>query len=66
MPKYEICLVSKEYRWVEIDADTENDARDKAWDMVACGYIGDTKFQDSETDVYCEGIVAEEIENENE
>ena len=66
MPKYEICMVSKEYRWVEIKADSENDAIDKAWDMVACGYTGDTKAQDTETDVYVEGIVEgylEEIKN---
>lgn len=59
MPKYEIAIVSKEYRWVEIEADSENDARDKAWDMVACGYTGDTKPHDCDTDVYCEGVVEE-------
>ena len=63
MPKYEICMVSKEYRWVEIEAESEDDAIGKAWDMVFCGYTGDTKAQDNETEIYVEGIVKKENEN---
>lgn len=65
MPKYEICMVSKEYRYVEIEADSENDAIGEAWDMVSCGYTGDTTAQDTETEIYVEGIVTNEKENEN-
>lgn len=54
--KYEVCIVSKEYRWVEIDALDQNDAVDKAWDKVASGFTCDVKAQDHDTDVYVEGL----------
>lgn len=60
LKKYEICIVSKEYRWVEIEAENEEDAKDKAWDKVACGFTGDTKPEDTETDLYVEGIINDE------
>ena len=59
MPKYEICIVSKEYRYVEIEADNENEAKDKAWDKVACGYTGDTKAEDCDTELYIERVFSE-------
>lgn len=63
MPKYEICMVSKHYRWIEVEADCQSDAIDKAWDRIFDGYIEDNEAQDSETDIYCEGIITEENEN---
>ena len=60
LKKYEICVVSKEYRWLEVEAETEVDAREKAWDKVACGFTGDTKPEDTETEIYVEGVVNDE------
>jgi len=54
--KYEVCIVSKEYRWIEIDALDQNDAVDKAWRELKSGLIWNIKPQDSETDVYVEGL----------
>ena len=54
--KYEVCIVSREYRWIEIDALDQNDAVDKAWDKVARGFTCDVKAQDRDTDVYVEGL----------
>lgn len=61
MKKYEICIVSKEYRYVEIEAETENDALDAAWDKIACGYAGDVKADDTDTEVYLEGEITDEV-----
>lgn len=58
--KYSICVVSKEYRWLEIEAETEEDAKDKAWDKIACGFTGDTKPEDTDTEIYMEGVVDDE------
>jgi hypothetical protein len=55
MKTYEVCIVSKEYRWVHIEAESESEAIDKAWDKVACGYTGDVKAEDYDTEVYLEG-----------
>ena len=57
MPKYEICVVSKEYRYVTVEAQTEEDAKDLVWDKIACGFTGDTKPEDSDTELYVEGLV---------
>jgi len=61
MPKYEVCIVSKEYRWIEVEADNESDAKDAAWDKVACGYTGDVKADDYDTEVQVEGLVDDEL-----
>jgi hypothetical protein len=63
MKKFEVCIVSKEYRWVEVEADDEAAAKDRAWDLISDGYVGDTPAQDSESDIYVEGEVKEENEN---
>lgn len=54
--KYEVCIVSKEYRWIEIEAMDQSDAIDKAWVKVENGFTCDTKPQDSDTDIYVEGL----------
>ena len=59
MKKFEVCIVSKEYRWIEVEANDEAEATDKAWDKVACGYTGDVKPEDTDTDIYVEGEVQE-------
>lgn len=61
MKKYEICVVSKEYRYLVVEAEDDIEARDKAWDKVAAGFTCDTKAQDYDTDLYVEGIVEEEV-----
>jgi hypothetical protein len=44
MKRFEVCILHKEYRWVEIEAEDELQARDLAWDKVACGYTGAYHF----------------------
>ena len=53
---YEVCIVSKEYRWVDIEAPNEESARDQAWEKVEYGYTGDTKADDYDTEVFIEGV----------
>lgn len=60
MPKYEVCIVSKEYRWIEVDAPDESKAKEITWDMVACGFTGDTKAHDYDTEVYVEELIEDE------
>ena len=62
MKKFEVCIVSKEYRYVEIEAEDDIRAIELAWDKVACGYTGDVKSDDSETEVYLEGELEKEEE----
>jgi hypothetical protein len=57
MKKFEVCIVSKEYRWVEIEAEDDVQAIELAWDKVACGFTGDVKANDYDTEVYLEGEV---------
>ena len=60
MKRYEICVVSKEYRYVEVEAEDESEAKDKVWDKVACGLTTDTKAQDYDTELYVEREVVDE------
>jgi len=60
MPKFEVCVVAKEYRWIQVEAEHPEDAKEKAWEEISFGLIGDTKADDSETDVYVEGLVEEQ------
>ena len=62
MKKYEICVVSKEYRYVTVEAETEEEAKDMVWDKIVCGFTGDTKPEDTDTDLYVEGVVTDEEE----
>jgi len=63
MPKYEICVVSKEYRYVTVEAETEEDAKDMVWDKIAYGFTGDTKPEDTDTELYLERELDEENED---
>ena len=60
MKKFEVCIVNKEYWWVEVEAEDEVAAKDRAWGLIDDGYTGDNPAQDSEVDVYVEGEVKEE------
>jgi hypothetical protein len=55
MKRYEICVVSKEYRYVEVEADDEEDARVKAWEQVES--VLNRKPADYDTELYVEGEV---------
>jgi hypothetical protein len=57
MPKYEICVVSKEYRYVDILADSEGEAKDQVWDQIET--ILNQKPKDYDTDLYVEGTEGE-------
>lgn len=59
MPKYEICIVSKEYRYIEVEANNESDAKDMAWEQVACGYTANTKPEDYDTEVFIDSLIEE-------
>lgn len=60
MKRFEVCILHKEYRWVEIEAEDELQAHDLAWDKVACGYTGDVKPEDTDTEIYIEGEVTDD------
>ena len=62
MPKYEICIVSKEYRYLTVEAEDEVAAKDLAWDKIACGYTCDTKAVDYDTELFLEGLIDDEEE----
>lgn len=57
MKTFEICIVSKEYRWVEVEAENAEAAQDQVWVMVGNGYTGDTKAEDYDTELFVEGEV---------
>ena len=54
MNTYDVVVVSKEYRTIEIDAENEEEAREKAWDTL--DNILNRKAEDYDTDVYVEGL----------
>ena len=52
MNKYVLCVVSKEYRWVEIEAEDDVQAIDMVWGDIENIMSG--KPEDYDTDVYVE------------
>jgi hypothetical protein len=60
MKRYEICVVSKEYRYVEVEADDEEDARDKAWNQIES--VLNRKPADYDMELYVQGEVKRERE----
>lgn len=55
MKKYEVCVVSKEYRWVTVDADDDIAAKDAVWAGIE--NILNRKPEDYDTDVYIEAEI---------
>ena len=55
-----ICVVSKEYRYVEIEAESKEDAIDKAWDDIE--NIMNRKAVDYDTDLYVDSVEEGSIE----
>jgi hypothetical protein len=58
MKKYEVCIIHREYRWVDIEAESEAQAKTKAWEMLCDGHLGEAHDADSEIRV--EGEITEE------
>ena len=52
MNRYGLCVVSKEYRWVEVEAEDDVQAIDKVWDGIES--ILNRKPEDYDTEVYVE------------
>ena len=61
MKKFEVCIVSKEYRWIEVEAEDDTDAWEKTWDKISDGIVGDIKPDDWDTEVYVENEVSDEV-----
>ena len=53
---YEVCIVSKEFRWVDIEAPTEESACEQVMNMLDAGYVGDTDPEDCSTELLIEGV----------
>lgn len=51
-----ICIVSKEYRWVELEAPTKESALAQAWALVDLGFTTNKQADDRETEVFIEQI----------
>lgn len=52
MKTFEVCVVSKEYRTVHVQAEDEGEAKDKVWDDIESILNG--KAEDYDTDLYIE------------
>lgn len=55
LKKFQVVFVSKEYRYAQVEAYDEEEAREKGWDMVSAGYTCSVKASDYDTDLYVEG-----------
>lgn len=58
MKKYSVCVVSKEYRWVEVEAEDETGAQDQVW--VGIESILNRKPEDYDTELFVEAVITEE------
>lgn len=54
MNSYEIAILSKEWRYITIEAETEDEARDKIWESI--GGILNRKPDSFDTDLYIESV----------
>lgn len=64
MKKYEICVVSREYRTVHVDAESEELAEEEVWNLLADG-LDILKVQGEiglETEVYVQGEVIKQTD----
>lgn len=55
---YEVCIIYTEYRWVEVEASTQEEAKHRVKAMIDDGYIGDTEPEDTETTLELESAYA--------
>lgn len=51
MTPFEIRIVSKEYRWVYVEAEDAEAAKNQVWEMVYAGYTSNTKPEDYDTEL---------------
>jgi hypothetical protein len=54
MKRYAICVVERAYRYVEVEAEDETDAKDKVWADIE--NIINKKAEDYDTDVIVDGF----------
>ena len=62
MPKYEICIVSKEYRYVQVEANDDQSAHEMIWDRLG-EYIANTTATEHHTELFTEQLIDEENED---
>ena len=55
---YEVCIIYTEFRWVEVDASTQEEAKHRVQAMIDNGYIGDNEPEDTETTLELESVYA--------
>ena len=55
MKTFEVTVVSKEYRTIEVQAETEEDAKDQVWEDI--DNILNWKPIDYDTDLYVERVI---------
>lgn len=54
MKRYEVCLVTKQYHYFEVESENETEAREKAEYWVDCGYLNDKEPDDYDTEIFVE------------
>jgi hypothetical protein len=54
MSRYSICVVSKEYRYITVEAETEEQAKDQVWDKID-GVLS-WKAEDWDTGLYVDAV----------
>lgn len=54
MPNFEVCIVVKEYRWLDIEAESEAKAKDKAYALLDADYFENNPAQDSDIEIYAD------------
>lgn len=62
MPKYELKIVTRYYKDLIIEAESEQQAIEKAWDELSCG-ADFCHNADVETEIYVENEEVENVEN---
>jgi hypothetical protein len=55
---YSVCIVHKEYRWVEVEASTKEEAENRVWAMIDHGFLEDRKPEDADTELQTESVYA--------
>lgn len=63
MNSYEIAILSKEWRYITIEAETEDEARDKIWESI--GGILNRKPDSFDTDLYIESVNEVEVSDDS-
>ena len=59
MPKYEICIVSKEYRYIHVEAKDDHSAHELVWDHLG-EHIANNTATHYDTELFTERLITEE------